>query len=114
MTRKALADAFNKLAEAAAIVAIELEADEQPGAPAATAEALPPAPAVVDTQTEHINAALGVCPVHRTAWESRPGGVSQRTGKPYKAFWTCNQRIDGAFCKEKPAPAWADTHPIAA
>ena len=59
MTRKQLADAFNRLAEAAAVVAIELEADDAPQAvpsPAArTAAAGGPSPVAVNTS---------VCPKH--------------------------------------------------
>ena len=61
-------------------------------------------------QTEHVKTALGVCPVHKTAWKAVPAGVSKRTGKEYSAFYSCPDRE----CKNKPVKAWTDTHPIAA
>lgn len=30
-----------------------------------------------------------ICQYHQRPAEFKPGGVSQRTGKPYDAFWTC-------------------------
>lgn len=61
MTRKALADAFNQLAEAAAKVALELEASEQPQQAAAVDAGAgePPSPSprpALDTS---------VCPKHQ-------------------------------------------------
>lgn len=78
--------------------------------PASEPVAPPPPPS---TQQQHVDTALGICPVHRTAWSARPGGVSKRTGKAYKGFWSCSQRNpDDSYCNERPVAAWADTHPI--
>jgi hypothetical protein len=57
------------------------------------------------------NAALGVCPVHRTAWTVKDAGIS-KNGKPYRAFWKCSERDEDGYCNEKPTKAWADSHPI--
>jgi hypothetical protein len=57
------------------------------------------------------NAALGVCPDHRTAWTVKAGGIS-KNGKPYSAFWKCGEKTDGEYCKQKPTPGWAKAHPI--
>lgn len=82
-------------------------------APAAFDDDLPPltdedAPRAAEKPQ---NAALGVCPVHRTAWTVKAGGIS-KNGKPYKPFWKCSGKTDGAFCNEKPVKGWADSHPI--
>lgn len=58
------------------------------------------------------DAALGVCPVHGTAWTVKAGGVSA-AGKPYNAFYKCSGKMpDDTYCKQKPTKVWADTHPI--
>ena len=72
-----------------------------------------PAPAPADAQATHVNAALGVCPTHRTAWTVKQGGIS-KAGKPYSAFYKCSgKNDDGSYCSQKPVKAWADSHPIA-
>jgi hypothetical protein len=81
-----------------------------PAASAAGASA-PQAPAARPLQEQHVAAALGVCPVHRTAWTVKDAGVG-KNGKPYKAFWKCSGKTDGVYCNEKPVKAWQDTHPI--
>lgn len=83
---------------------------ETPASAPASGAAPPPTPS---TQQQHVDTALGICPVHRTAWSARPGGVSKKTGRTYKGFWSCSQRTDdGGYCSQKPVAAWADTHPI--
>jgi hypothetical protein len=57
------------------------------------------------------NAALGVCPDHRTAWTVKAGGIS-KNGKPYPAFWKCSAKDGDEYCKQKPTPGWAKAHPI--
>ena len=58
------------------------------------------------------DAALGVCPVHGTAWTVKAGGVSA-AGKPYSSFYKCSGKMpDDTYCKQKPTKVWADTHPI--
>ena len=79
--------------------------DSVPTAPAARAAgAAPPASAAPSS-------ALGVCPVHHTAWTVKAGGIS-KNGKPYPAFWKCAIRDDQGYCDQKPTKAWADSHPI--
>jgi hypothetical protein len=73
-----------------------------PSAPAASPEAVPPAAS---------GQPLGACPVHRVAWVVKDGGIS-KNGKPYPAFWKCKERDENGYCNEKPAKAWADSHPI--
>jgi hypothetical protein len=43
-----------------------------------------------------------ICPVHNVSWHFVPGGVSQRTGKPYNAFWACPEQ----GCKKRPPSGW--------
>ena len=40
----------------------------------------------------------GGCPVHDLAWSLVPAGVSNKTGKPYNAFYACPDR----GCDERP------------
>lgn len=55
---------------------------------------------------------LGACPVHRTAWTVKAGGIS-KNGKPYPAFYKCSgKNDDGTYCDQRPTKAWADSHPI--
>lgn len=56
-------------------------------------------PRVVDQATGEV--IEGVCPIHGVPWELRPAGISKKTGKPYREFWTCPD-FD---CKEKPPKA---------
>src|SRR5688500_2906635 len=60
-----------------------------------------------------VDAGLGMCPTHGTAWTIKAGGVS-KAGKPYKAFWKCSQKDGDTFCDKKPQPIWAQTHPAEA
>jgi hypothetical protein len=107
MSREAVAEALDKAAEALAEAALALRASDTPARPGVPgAGAVPPvAPAPAP------NAALGVCPKHRTAWTVKAGGIS-KNGKPYPAFWKCSQRDADGYCNEKPTKAWADSHPI--
>jgi hypothetical protein len=56
------------------------------------------------------NAALGMCPVHRTAWTVKAGGIS-KNGNPYRPFWKCSAKDENGYCNEKPVKAWEDAHP---
>jgi hypothetical protein len=113
MTRKALADAFNKLAEAAAIVAIELEADEQPGPPAAAGGgASSPSPAgdeptrLPPKRTEE-ESAFTMRPAHKREWiEGRYGKYC--TGASDDPDWS-NAK---GYCNITPrsAGAWVRKH----
>ena len=53
------------------------------------------------------------CPEHG-AWAVQPAGVSKTTGKSYNAFWKCDGRVDGEFCKNAPSRDWVETHPAGA
>lgn len=60
----------------------------------------PPQPAATQTAPQQPGpfAPIGwVCPIHRSV-RTVPAGVSQRTGKPYRAFLTCGER----GCDERP------------
>ena len=59
---------------------------EQAVAAAAVFDAPPPAPAQAPTGP------APVCDEHGLEMRFRPAGVSQRTGKPYTAFWGCQER----------------------
>jgi hypothetical protein len=119
MSREEVASALDRAAEALAEAAHALRAIEPPAASAGVPDSLPaasaagdvPAPAARPLQEQHVAAALGVCPVHRTAWTVKDAGVG-KNGKPYKAFWKCSGKTDGVYCNEKPVKAWQDTHPI--
>jgi len=108
MTRKQLADAFNRLAEAAAVVAIELEADDAPQAvpsPAArTAAAGPERPVVADT----------VCPKHRVAYipSKNPEWQPYCPEKSDDPAW----RNAKGYCSIKPSSArkWLEINGAAA
>ena len=107
MNRKAIADAANKISEGFAEFALAIEQSGSPDVPAAGEPVPPrsdPAPAA--------STALGVCPKHRVSWSVKEGGIS-KNGKPYKAFWKCNEKdpdTERGYCQQKPDPAWARTH----
>ncbi len=112
MSREEVASALDRAAEALAEAAHALRASDTPSSEAAVAAGDVPAPAArLPLQEQHVAAALGVCPVHRTAWTVKDAGVG-KNGKPYKAFWKCSGKTDGVYCNEKPVKAWQDTHPI--
>lgn len=119
MSRERLAQAFDKAAEAMVELALEIRASDTPSreaavpesVPAASAAGAPPSPAAPPIQQQHVNTALGVCPVHRTAWSVKDAGIG-KNGKPYKAFWKCGGKTDGVYCNQKPVKAWQDSHPI--
>lgn len=48
----------------------------------------------------------GTCPDHGQPWKFVKAGTSARTGKPYDAFWSCQERN----CDKKPPKAWAARH----
>ncbi len=54
----------------------------------------------------------GSCPVHGSAWQLRPGGISKTTQKPYSPFYTCGAKDAGGYCKQKPSPQWQKDNPI--
>jgi hypothetical protein len=124
---KAVADAYNKISEGFAMLAIAIEQPAAGGgvpprstpAPAATLDDdLPPllddygnpvdAPQAAEKPQE---SPLGMCPDHRQAWSVKAGGIS-KAGKPYQPFWKCNGKTDGEYCKQRPTPGWAKAHPI--
>ncbi len=114
MSREEVASALDRAAEALAEAAHALRASDTPSREAASAAgaSAPQAPAARPLQEQHVAAALGVCPVHRTAWTVKAGGIS-KAGKPYRAFHKCNgKNDDGSYCDQKPVKAWVDTHPI--
>lgn len=113
MTRKALADAFNQLAEAAAIVALELEAGEQPPSPvsgAATGGAADPSP------PPRQESAFTRCPAHHKEWTDGKYGPyctgQEPEGVPHDGDWY----NDRGYCRVTPksAGAWLKQHPRAA
>jgi hypothetical protein len=119
MNRTAAANALNKIAEGIVELGLALEDIPRPvavDAPLPSFDELPPegfddgprsAPAPAGD-------ALGLCPVHRTAWTVKAGGVS-KAGKPYSAFWKCSgKNSDNTYCDQKPVKVWADSHPIGA
>ena len=59
-------------------------------------------------QNTYLNA--DACPTHG-AWRAVDAGVSKGTGKPYPAFWACDQEQGEARCTNKPAREWVETHP---
>lgn len=112
MSHKALINAFNALAEAAALVAIELEATEQPPAASAPqaaavsgAGATASASAPVDTPVDQ-----GECPKHHRPWKVGKFGpfCSQPTDDP---AWG-KERGDKTWCSINPsnAPKWLEIH----
>jgi hypothetical protein len=109
MTREDVASALDRAAEALAEAAHALRGSEPDAARASVpaAEGSAPQPSAPAAP----NAALGVCPVHRTAWTVKDAGIS-KNGKPYRAFWKCSERDEDGYCNEKPTKAWADSHPI--
>lgn len=52
---------------------------------------------------------LGECPDHRTAWVFK-SGISKKTGQAY-AFWSCDGRDNGEYCRRKPDPRWTPPAP---
>lgn len=130
MNTKRIADAYEKIAEGFAALALAYGDIDQPVAGGAKSPLPSPAPVAFDDDLPPLlddygtpveaapqapespkQAALGVCPVHRTGWTVKAGGIS-KAGKPYSAFYKCNGKTDDGYCKEKPTKAWADSHPI--
>jgi hypothetical protein len=50
-----------------------------------------------------------VCPDHNVPWTLKEAGTS-KAGKPYDAFWKCDAKTDGEFCKNKPSRQWQARH----
>ena len=50
------------------------------------------------------------CPIHGP-WKAVPAGTSKNTGKPYPAFWACDQAQGEPRCTNKPSRDWVETHP---
>lgn len=49
--------------------------------------------------------AVPFCPKCGKPMQYREGGVSSKTGRPYKPFWTCQDRNCGGTLNVKDAPA---------
>ena len=134
-----IAKAYEKIAEGYAELALAYGDIEQPGAGRAAVSPRPaPAPAGMAPSFDDLppmeedapqgivaqvaqmtggtpvadpNSPLSRCPEHGEKWVVKPGGVS-KAGKPYNAFWKCNQKnADGSYCNQKPKPAWLAGHP---
>jgi hypothetical protein len=50
-----------------------------------------------------------VCPDHNVPWTLKEAGTS-KAGKPYDAFWKCDAKTDGEFCRNKPSKQWQARH----
>jgi len=50
------------------------------------------------------------CPKHGK-WRAVAAGTSAKSGKPYPAFWACDQEQGEARCTNKPSREWVETHP---
>ena len=83
--------------------------------PATVAAILAAGLAVMPTQQQpqgrynYLNA--DACPVHG-AWKAVPAGVSKNSGKPYPAFYACDQEMGEERCINKPSRDWVETHPL--
>jgi hypothetical protein len=119
MNRTAAANALNKIAEGIVELGLALEDIPRPvavDAPLPSFDELPPegfddAPRSAPAAPQD---ALGLCPVHRTAWTVKAGGVS-KAGKEYPPFWRCAQKDPNGkngYCEARPNPAWTSGHPI--
>jgi len=65
--------------------------------------------AAATRQSKHNYLNADECPVHGP-WRAVPSGVS-KTGKPYPAFWACDQPQGEERCTNKPSHDWVETHP---
>jgi hypothetical protein len=133
MTMNRLADAYENAANALAALAAEIRAEgsqERPGAPLdAFADGTP----IEEPPTDYVwhddepgpvrsrpfqdtpqgRSEFGGCPVHDVPWVIKPAGTAKATGKPYAAFWHCNEKNDdGTYCRQKPTREWAAAHAI--
>jgi hypothetical protein len=67
-----------------------------------------PAPAAPSGPTAFANAAPtptseATCPIHGIPFTFKEGGISTKTGKPYKGFFKCDGKdADGNWCQERP------------
>lgn len=57
---------------------------------------------------QYINA--DECPEHGP-WRAVPAGNRKSDGKPYPAFWACDQPQGEERCTYKPSREWEETHP---
>lgn len=120
MSRR-IAEALLKFSEAAAELAYAFGDENTPQDGVAS----PPAPiraaTPIDAELEAARPVARIpqaatdsaafCPVHGTRWTIRPAGVS-KVGKPYNAFYKCDEKDGDAWCQQKPPKAWVDAHPI--
>lgn len=123
MNTKRIAQAYEKIAEGFAALALAYGDIEQPAAgPSSRPAPADDFPPLTDADAPYedapraaekpAGAALSSCPVHRTAWTVKAGGIS-KAGKPYQPFWKCSgKNDDGSYCNEKPTPGWSKAHPI--
>lgn len=106
-----LIQAFDKLAEASAVLALELQALDSPSSEAAAPEAgeraLPPAPAAPRRQAPD-DSAFTECPAHRIPFKDGRYGkfCSGQSDDP-------NWANDKGYCRVTPrsAGAWLKQHP---
>ena len=133
MNTKRIAEAYEKIAEGYAALALAYGDIAQPvagsssrPAPVATIDDdLPPLtdddapsyePKGVNLQDQHVDNVLGQCPTHQRNWTVKEGGVS-KAGKSYEAFYKCGEKdpnTRSGYCDKKPVKAWVDAHPIQA
>ena len=126
--KDAASDAFKRCA-ALAGVARYLYDKDAPHSPSGNGRAVPsparPSAAPVDdpyadlpnewetngkpTATNSASASEDYCPEHAIRWTLKPAGTS-KAGKDYDAFWKCDGKTDGEFCKAKPSKAWQARH----
>jgi hypothetical protein len=84
---------------------VPLQSPSSPPASAAPStlgqQASPAAAAFANAQPAPQNG--GSCPVHQIPFTFKEGGISTKTGKPYKGFFKCDGKdADGNWCQERP------------
>jgi hypothetical protein len=63
----------------------------------------PPAPAQAFAAAQPAPTNGGSCPIHQIPFTFKEGGISTKTGKPYKGFFKCDGKdADGNWCQERP------------
>lgn len=101
-----VSEALRTLSVGLTELAEALDGTDLPALPASAGAAATPEP-----REAAVAQVLGECPTHQTAWVLKEGGVSSKTGKPYKAFWKCDgKNADGSYCQKKPTLEWVRTH----
>jgi hypothetical protein len=131
MNPKLAADAYNKISEGYALLALAIEQPAAgvvpPSRALAPVDDLPPllddygqpvevVKAPTPIRDQHVENVLGQCPVHQKNWTVKEGGVS-KAGKEYGAFWKCGEKDSSTrsgYCDKKPVKSWVDAHPAAA